>query len=287
MPSIIHGIDPTKCERGKLLYRGSTNQLYAVRDHPELLIIRHLDKVTRDNSTKSISIPGKGVLVNQISNTLLELLNGKHTNPENRHTPIKTHFFAPFSETEVLVWRVEEPMPLEVIIRNRADGSFSRKYGVPVGQALARPICEFTLKNDQLKDPLMNDDQILALELAHRCELDHMREVALAANRIMQEFFLEINIELIDFKLDFGRLTKSARGDYTNLRIIGEISPDTCRLIDRSSGKYLDKEIFRQGLPGLAEAYETVSQKISERSRELANRHMLLNYYDGDGRPMK
>ncbi len=273
-------------QKDELIFSKKAKSFYRVKEHPELAIEEFLDLVWSDDGQKYEKIPGKGRLNATINDMLFELMKGQYLD-KHRTMPIFTHYQSNFtnSEAECLIKWVEEVLPLEVIIRNRADGSFSDRYGIPKGTALKQSTCEFTLKDDSLGDPLINDDHILALGYATDLELQYMREAALAANQIMIPFFQAIGIELIDFKLVFGRLHKIAAGDPTNLRLIGELSPDVFRLRDLKTGESLDKDIFRHGLPGLSEAYNTVLEKMSAYYRQ--PRKGGPGAYDEQGIPLK
>jgi len=274
-------------QKGGLIFSKKAKAFYEVVGHPELAIMKHLNVVASDDGKKSMEIAGKGLLNSTINDMLFELLRGQYTDHYGT-TPIKTHYIAMSADdqTECLIKWAEQVIALEVIVRNQAYGSFSKRYGVPEGTKLSRPTCEFTLKDDALNDPLINEDHIQVLNIATDLELQHMREVALAVNRVMIAFFNEISIDLIDFKLVFGRLHKIAAGDPTNLRLIGEISPDTCRLRDQKTQKCLDKDIFRHGLAGLSEAYSSVSDKMIA-YRKQCNRSYGIGSYDENGNALK
>lgn len=278
--------------KGEKVWQKKAKAFFAVEGHPELLIMRCLDVAASDDGQVEEQIPGKGKLNATISSILFELLHGRYAD-QHQSAPIKTHFVSASQNdpAECLVRRMAQVVPLEVIVRNRAYGSFVRDYGadygVVEGERFAQPICAFTLKNDARRDPLIPNDHILALGIATQLEIDHMREVALAVNRVLIEFFQAINIDLADFKLVFGRQSDVV-GDYTNLRIIGEISPDTCRLRDIKTGKCLDKDIFRQGLSGLTEAYAVVSQKmLDQRDKDRKKGNKGDDAYDEFGNPLK
>lgn len=273
--------------KGALIRRKKAKEFYEVTGFPELLIMRQCDIVASDDGKTTKPAPGKGQFNGTISNILLGLISGQYVD-RHQAVPIKTHYLGASADdtAECLIRRVKQPIPLEVIVRNQAYGSFCQRYGVVEGTQFQRPTCEFTLKDDEHGDPLIPEDHIWALEIADKIETHHMRAVALAVNRILLEFFHELNIELADFKLVFGRLG-DVRGDYSNLRIIGEISPDTCRLRDMKTGQSLDKDIFRQGLPGLSEAYQVVSQKILDYRQAQSQQKYGVGGYDENGNPLK
>jgi phosphoribosylaminoimidazole-succinocarboxamide synthase len=167
---------------------------------------------------------------------------------------VSTHYVEELNDRDTVVKKVEI-VPLEVIVRNRAAGSFSKKYGVPEGSDLASPILEFDYKSDPLDDPLVNNYHILALGLATQEELDKITEMTLKINEIMIEFFKEVNVELVDFKLEFGRF----HGDIV---LADEISPDTCRFWDLTTHEKLDKDRFRRDMGGVEEAYAEMMKRI-------------------------
>lgn len=264
-------------EKGEFIEQRKAKAFYTVKGDPRLLIMKCLDIVTSDNGEESEVIPGKGALNNDISCTLFELLQGQYTN-KRHNVPIKTHFIkrSEGDPTECIVERMAQTIPLEVIIRNQAYGSFARTYGVAEGTKFEHPTFELTLKDDARNDPIIPWDHVWATGIAEEIELQRMYDVALAVNRILIAFFQQIDIDLIDLKLVFGR-NIDQKGDPTALRIIGEVSPDTCRLRDRKTGKCLDKDIFRHGLPGLKEAYAAVSQKMAvHRNQEEQAKHAAL-----------
>lgn len=284
--------DENTYDIGELVSRKKAKAFYSVKGHPDLMMMRHLDIVTSDDGGEKEKIVGKGRLNSAISSTLFELLSGQYVD-SHQTTPIKTHYVGLVQNhpESCIIRRMAQVIPIEVIVRNRAYGSFIDKYGpifgVNEGAQFEQPTCEFTLKDDARHDPIIPWDHIVALNIATEIELKHMREVALAVNQILIEFFKVINIDLVDFKLVFGRQSDVV-GDFTNLRIIGEISPDTCRLRDIETKQCLDKDIFRRGLPGLSEAYEVVSQKIAEHRRQQEQvRIGIATLYDADGVSLK
>lgn len=274
--------DGHKYYRGNICLRKKTKDFYLVEDNPGLLIMRCLDVITPDDdgSIKS-EIPGKGKMNAQISSVLFNLLSGRYTDKIGS-TPIKTHYISRSvtDESECLVHRMAQAIPLEVIIRNFAYGSYVARTGTPEGTPFDSPLCELTLKDDARHDPLISRTEVEASGIATRLELDYMKDVALAVNQIMRSFFREIGIELIDFKLVFGR-QGDVVGDYTNIRLIGELSPDVCRLRDIKTGKSLDKDIYRHELTGLTEAYMAVLQRMTDADKELrmARRNAAMPSY--------
>ena len=230
--------------KGEQLYEGKAKKVYATSD-PDLVIVDYKDDATAFNGEKKGTIRGKGVVNNKMTNYMLSLL-------EKEGVP--THFVEELSDRETLVKKVEI-VQLEVIIRNVAAGSFSKRMGVPEGKELLTPILEFSYKNDDLGDPFINDYYALALGVATREELDKIAEYAFKVNDFMKKFFKEHNIDLIDFKIEFGR--------YKGQIILAdEISPDTCRFWDSTTHEKLDKDRFRRDMGGVEEAYQEMMKRI-------------------------
>ena len=236
--------------KGNLLYEGKAKRVYAA-DDPAYLIVSYKDDATAFNGLKKGTIAGKGAINNKMSNALMRLLekNG-----------IPTHYVRELNDRETLVKKVEI-VPLEVIVRNVAAGSFAKHYGVEEGVVLAEPTIEFSYKNDSLGDPLLNEYHALALKLAARPELDTIREYAFRINGILKEFWRVCGVTLVDFKLEFGRLPDG------RIVLADEISPDTCRLWDSETGKKLDKDRFRRDLGGVEDAYREIMNRM-ERNME-------------------
>ena len=233
-------------EKQELLYEGKAKKVYATRD-PERLIVSYKDDATAFNGLKKGTIRGKGAINNQMSNLLMARL-------EKEGVP--THLVEELNDRETLVKRVSI-VPLEVIVRNIAAGSFSKRYGVEEGVVFEQPTFELSYKNDGLGDPLLNDDHAVALGLASREELALIRKYALAVNRVLGEIWRACGIILVDFKVEFGRL-----GDGT-IVLAAEISPDTCRLWDAETQEKLDKDRFRRDLGGVEEAYVRVMERLA------------------------
>lgn len=229
------------------IYEGKAKKVYRT-DDPELYIVDYKDDATAFNGLKKGTIVGKGVINNQMSNCLMKILEAKG---------IPTHFVEELSERETLVRKVSI-IPLEVIVRNISAGSFSKRYGVEEGHRFASPIVEFSYKNDELGDPLLNDDHAIALQAATRAEIDTIRSYSLQINTILKAFWSECGVTLVDFKLEFG---KNADGTVI---LADEISPDTCRLWDSRTGEKLDKDRFRQDLGGVEEAYSEIMKRLVE-----------------------
>ncbi len=209
------------------------------------------DEATAFNGQKRGVIEGKGAINNRISARLFRYLEAQG---------IPTHFLRLLSEREMLVREVKI-VPLEVIVRNRAAGSFARRYGVEEGRALPYPLVEFSLKNDALGDPLIYDDAALALGLVSGGELARIKELALQVNRLLKDYFAQRNLELIDFKLEFGKLLHPAH-EPGAIVLADEISPDTMRLWEMQSGAKMDKDRFRRDLGGVEEAYREVLRRV-------------------------
>lgn len=233
-------------EKRDMLYEGKAKKVFKTDDE-NLYIVSYKDDATAFNGLKKGQISGKGVINNRMTNIIFKYLadNG-----------IKTHLVEELNDRETLVKKVEI-VPLEVIVRNVAAGSFSKKYGVEEGTALLNPILEFSYKNDALGDPMINNMQILAIGIATKEELDSISEQALKVNELMKKFFLERGIKLIDFKIEFGR----CNGEII---LADEVSPDTCRLWDVETNDKLDKDRFRRDLGGVEEAYEEVWRRITK-----------------------
>lgn len=228
----------------EMLYEGKAKKVYATEDK-DRYIIEYKDDATALNGLKKGTIAGKGIINNKMSSMLFKLLEGNE---------VPTHFEEYLNDREQLVKAVKI-VPLEVIIRNVSAGSFSKRYGVEEGIVFEEPVLEFSYKNDELGDPLINDSHILALKLATPVELDNIKFLALKTNEILKKFFLEKNLRLIDFKLEFGK--------FKDVMILAdEISPDTCRLWDLTTNEKLDKDRFRRDLGNIEEAYLEVLSRL-------------------------
>ena len=226
------------------LYEGKSKIVYA-GEAPGTCIIRYKDTATAGNGAKKEDLPGKGKLNAEISNYIYQYLmdNG-----------VKTHLLKVIDDTTVLVKQAEIVM-VEVIVRNVAAGSFSKKYGVPEGTALKNTVVEFSLKSDELGDPMINDCQITALGVATQAELDELRAMSLRIDELMTVLFAKAGIKLIDFKLEFGRVDGE-------LVLCDEISPDSCRLWDAATDEKLDKDRFRRDLGNVLDGYRAVLARI-------------------------
>ncbi|MCQ2469283.1 MAG: phosphoribosylaminoimidazolesuccinocarboxamide synthase [Ruminococcus sp.] len=232
-------------EKLEQLYEGKAKKVFATND-PELVIVSYKDDATAFNGEKKGTISGKGVINNQMTNYMFKML-------EKEGVP--THLVEEISERETIVKKVSI-VPLEVIVRNVAAGSFSKRMGVEEGKQLLCPILEFSYKNDDLGDPFINDYYALALGLATKEELDTIAKYALKVNEFMIKFFKGLNIDLIDFKIEFG---KTADG---TIILADEISPDTCRFWDSTTHEKLDKDRFRRDMGGVEEAYQEIMKRL-------------------------
>jgi len=232
-------------EKGSLLYEGKAKRVFKTDDE-QLVWIEYKDSATAFNGEKKATIEGKGRLNNEITSLLFLKL---------KEAGIESHFVKRLSATEQLVQKVSI-VPLEVVVRNVAAGSFSKRLGVEEGKALTKPLVEFYLKDDALGDPLLTDAHVDELKLATPEEAAQLKEMALNVNTALSSFFKELGIRLIDFKLEFG---KNAAGQ---LLLADEVSPDTCRLWDEATNAKLDKDVFRRDLGSLTDAYETILEKL-------------------------
>jgi phosphoribosylaminoimidazole-succinocarboxamide synthase len=229
----------------ELLYEGKAKRIFST-EYEQTVLIEYKDSATAFNGQKKADITGKGRLNNEITSLLFLKL---------QEQGIPSHFIKRISETEQLVKRVTI-IPLEVVVRNIAAGSLSKRLGIEEGKELTKPLVEFYLKNDDLGDPLLTTDHIYELNIAEEEELTILKEKALKINTVLSSFFNELGINLIDFKLEFG---KDAEG---SILLADEISPDTCRLWDKKTNEKLDKDVFRRDLGSLTEAYETILARL-------------------------
>ena len=226
------------------IYEGKAKKVYAT-DDPKIVIVDYKDDATAFNGLKKGTIAGKGVVNNKVSNHFFRLLEKEG---------IPTHYVEQLSDRETAVRRVEI-LPVEVIVRNRAAGSFSKRMGVAEGTTLACPILEYSYKNDELGDPFINSYYIRALNIATDDEMEQVKTYSFRINEILKAYLDELGIELIDSKLEFGRF------DGTVI-LADEISPDTCRFWDKSTGKKLDKDRFRRDLGDVEEAYHEIIRRL-------------------------
>ena len=231
-------------ERTEQLYEGKAKKVFAT-DNPDYCIVSYKDDATAFNGLKKGTIVGKGVVNNKMSNYLCQMLEEKG---------IPTHFVEELNDRDAVVKKVEI-VPLEVIVRNKAAGSLSKRLGLPEGTPMKTTVLEFCYKNDDLGDTIVNDYHILAAELATKEEVEKISAMALKINEILCEFFAGAKIDLIDFKLEFGRF----KGDII---LADEISPDTCRFWDADTQEKLDKDRFRRDMGGVEEAYAEMMRRI-------------------------
>ena len=229
-----------------LLYEGKAKKIFSTENENQL-VVYYKDDATAFNGEKKAEISSKGILNNKISTIMFE---------ELAKEGIESHFIKSLSDREMLVKKVEI-LPLEVIVRNITAGSFCKRYGVEEGIVLDTPIFEMSYKNDEFGDPLLNDDHAVALKLATREEIDFLRAETLKINKIMEKFFLKMDLRLVDFKIEFG---KDVNG---NIILADEISPDTCRLWDVNTNEKLDKDRFRRDLGDLVQGYEEVLARLN------------------------
>ncbi len=229
----------------ELLYEGKAKRIFKTDDE-QTVLIEYKDSATAFNGQKKADITGKGRLNNEITSLLFLKL---------KEQGIDSHFIKRISETEQLVKKVTI-IPLEVVVRNIAAGSLSKRLGIEEGKELTKPLVEFYLKNDDLGDPLLTTDHVYELNVATKEELTILKEKALKINTVLSSFFTELGINLIDFKLEFG---KDNEGE---ILLADEISPDTCRLWDKKTNEKLDKDVFRRDLGSLTEAYETILARL-------------------------
>ena len=227
------------------LYEGKAKKVYATDDE-NLVIVDYKDDATAFNGLKKGTISGKGVINNRVTNYLMQLL-------EKNGVP--THFVKELSERETLVKKVSI-VPLEVIIRNISAGSFAKRYGVEEGIVFEEPTIEFSYKNDDLGDPLINSYHALALKLAKKKEIETIKDMAFKVNSVLKEYFLGLGIELVDFKLEFGRTSDGT------IVLADEISPDTCRFWDSKTHEKLDKDRFRRDLGNVEDAYIEIRKRL-------------------------
>ncbi len=232
--------------KGEQLYEGKAKKVYATDDE-DLLIVDYKDDATAFNGLKKGTITGKGVINNRMSNLLMQRLE---------KAGIPTHFVEELSDRETLVKKVSI-VPLEVIVRNISAGSFAKHYGVEEGIVFAEPTVEYSYKNDDLGDPLLNEDHAVALGLVARDESALIRKYALSINEELKKIWAACGITLVDFKLEFGKTSDGT------IVLADEISPDTSRLWDSETGEKLDKDRFRRDLGGVEAAYEEVMRRLS------------------------
>ncbi|MGM0239716.1 phosphoribosylaminoimidazolesuccinocarboxamide synthase [Enterococcus sp. AZ103] len=232
-------------EKGQLLYQGKAKELFQT-EQPDLIWVEYLNQATALNGAKKDQIKGKGELNNQITSLIFQRLDEKG---------IRSHFVEQISETEQIIQAVDI-IPLEVVVRNIAAGSFSKRLAIPEGTPVKFPIVEFYFKNDELDDPMIIEDHIKVLDIATDEEITTLKTMALAVDEVLSELFDEIGILLVDFKLEFGRTRDGS------ILLADEISPDTCRLWDKATNEHLDKDIYRRDLGDLIPVYQEVLNRL-------------------------
>ncbi len=231
-------------EKKEQMYEGKAKKVFAT-DNDDYCIVSYKDDATAFNGEKKGTIVGKGVVNNRMSNFMFKLLEAKG---------VPTDFVEELNDRDALLKKVEI-VPLEVIIRNKAAGSFSKRFGVPEGTAFKCPTLEFCLKDDDLGDPMINESQIYAIGAATKEEIEKISEYAYKVNEVMLEFFKSVNVDLIDFKIEFGRF-------HGEILLADEISPDTCRFWDVDTQEKLDKDRFRRDMGGVEDAYAEMMKRV-------------------------
>ncbi|MBQ2887763.1 MAG: phosphoribosylaminoimidazolesuccinocarboxamide synthase [Firmicutes bacterium] len=234
-------------EKREQLYEGKAKKVFKT-DDPELLIVSYKDDATAFNGLKKGTISGKGVINNKMTNMLMQRLE---------QAGIPTHFVEELSDRDTLVKKVTI-IPLEVIVRNIAAGSFSQRYGVEEGVVFDAPTIEFSYKNDELGDPLLNTYHAVAMKLATPQDIETITKYAFAVNKQLKAFWRECGVTLVDFKMEFGKVADGS------IVLADEISPDTSRLWDSSTGKKLDKDRFRRDLGGVEDAYTEIMRRLTQ-----------------------
>ena len=233
-------------KKGKMLYEGKAKRVYEIEGNDDCLLISYKDDATAFNGLKKGQIDGKGVINNRMANFIFKKLE--------EEKGVETHLVEEISDRETIVKKVEI-VPLEIIVRNIAAGSFSKRFGVEEGTVLKNPTLEFCLKDDALGDPMINDSQIMAIGAATKEELDAIKDMTMKINDFLIEYFKQADIELVDFKIEMGRY-------HGRIILADEISPDTCRLWDINTHEKLDKDRFRRDLGGVKEAYDEVMSRL-------------------------
>ncbi len=232
-------------EKRQQMYEGKAKKVFAT-DDPNLVIVSYKDDATALDGLKKGSIAGKGAINNRMSNFLMQLL-------EKEGVP--THFVRELSDRETLVLKVSI-VPLEVIVRNISAGHFAQRYGVEEGIVFDQPTIEFSYKNDDLHDPLLNSYHAMALKLATKEEIETLERLSFRVNDVLKAYFLKLNVKLVDFKLEFGKTSDG------KIVLADEISPDTCRFWDATTGEKLDKDRFRRDMGGVEDAYHEMMARV-------------------------
>ena len=232
-------------EKTVQLYEGKAKKVFAT-ERDDLVIVSYKDDATALDGLKKGTIAGKGAINNRMSNYLMQLLEKQG---------VKTHFVEELNDRETVVKKVSI-VPLEVIVRNISAGSFAKRYGVAEGIVFDEPTIEFSYKNDELHDPLINSYHALALKLATKEEIATIKEMAFKVNEVLKAYFLGLGVKLVDFKLEFGRLPDGT------IVLADEISPDTCRFWDAKTNEKLDKDRFRRDMGGVEDAYKEMMHRV-------------------------
>lgn len=232
-------------EKTVQLYEGKAKKVFAT-EQDDLVIVSYKDDATALDGLKKGTIAGKGAINNRMSNYLMQLLEKQG---------VRTHFVEELNDRETVVKKVSI-VPLEVIVRNISAGSFAKRYGVAEGIVFDEPTIEFSYKNDELHDPLINSYHALALKLATKEEIATIKEMAFKVNEVLKEYFLTLGVKLVDFKLEFGRLADGT------IVLADEISPDTCRFWDAKTNEKLDKDRFRRDMGGVEDAYKEMMHRV-------------------------
>ena len=227
------------------IYEGKAKKVFKT-DDPNLVIVDYKDDATALDGLKKGTIVGKGVINNQMTNRLMDKME---------KAGIPTHFVKELSQRETLVKKVSI-VPLEVIVRNISAGHFASRYGVEEGIVFDQPTIEFSYKNDDLHDPLLNEYHAIALKLATREEIDLIKKYSFAVNDVLKAFWRECGVTLVDFKLEFGKTSDGT------IVLADEISPDTCRLWDSKTHEKLDKDRFRRDMGGVEDAYAEIMKRL-------------------------
>lgn len=233
-------------EKLELLYEGKAKKLFKT-DEKDVIWVEYLNQATALNGAKKDAIQGKGELNNQITSVIFEKLAAKG---------VPSHFIKSISKTEQLIKSVEI-IPLEVVVRNVAAGSFSKRLAIKEGTPLEFPIVEFYFKEDALDDPMINDDHVKVLAIASEEEITEIKKLAHQVNQALIELFDEIDIRLVDFKIELGRTEEG-------ILLADEISPDTCRLWDKETNEHLDKDIYRRDLGDIVPVYQEVLNRLAK-----------------------
>ncbi|WP_430791218.1 phosphoribosylaminoimidazolesuccinocarboxamide synthase [Virgibacillus flavescens] len=235
--------------KGELMYEGKAKKVFRLKDNQEQLVLSYKNDATAFNGEKKDSFDGKGRLNNEISSYIFDYLAEQN---------IPSHFIEKLNETEQLVYETKI-IPIEVVVRNMATGSITKRLGIKEKTPFNPPLVELFYKDDSLGDPLINDEHALFLSDASEQDLAAIKKMTLEINTVLQKLFNEINITLVDFKLEFGRLKSG------EIVLSDEISPDTCRLWDRDTQAKMDKDVFRQGIGDLLVVYKEILHRLEER----------------------